>query len=231
MSLIFFAVFAFLVGCSDPQNYEVAKLTSQQRTRIHQVLTADQSKKLDDWINRRTITSKSVPPGVTVEQALREQDDWLAKKNIEEAKADELRRKAQVERAAKGEKLSQMLSVTLVSKRNKVQVDERKFVALEIAYRNKTDKDIQGVKGVLKLTDIYGDAIIDIPWSYDGGISAQQAAVEHDTGAFIDKSIEPQVKLWNTDFEKIIPTFEVNAIIFKDGTSMNDPDLVRVSER
>jgi hypothetical protein len=223
ISIILIAMFVFLVGCSNARNYEVATLTDKQRTKVQQILTAEQLKNLDDWINRNTMAGKGLPPRVTIEQALKEQDAWLAKQKIDEAKAEELRRSVQAERAAKQEEFARMLSVMLLSKKNKVQEDERRYVTLEIAYENKADKDIQGVKGVLKLTDIYGDPIIDINCSYYGGISAKQTAVEHDAGVSINRSMEPQVKLWNTDFEKLKSTFEVSTITFKDGTSINGP--------
>ncbi len=217
------AAFVFLVGCSNPTNYEVAKLTDQQRAVMHRMLTADQLKKIDDWIDRNAVTKNGLPVGVTVKQALLDQDAWLAKQKMEETRERKLQEKLQTERSARQKMFAKMLSVSLVSKENKVQEDDQKVVFLEIAYANKADKDIRGVKGVLKLTDIYGDTIIDIDRSYDGGISARQTTFEHEVGIAINKSVEPQVKLWNTDFGKIRATFEVSDITFKDGTSINDP--------
>jgi len=221
---ILFTMFVLLVGCSNALNYEVAKLTDQQRIGVRQTLTADQLKSLDDWIARNTSASKGLPAGVTVEKALKDQADWLAMQKIEEAKAGELRKRAQAERKAKQQELLKVLSVVLVSKKNTIREDERKFVALEIACDNKTDKDIQEVKGVIKLTDIYGIKITDIDWSYDSGIAARGTAIDHGAGIFINKLMESQVMLWNTDFEKMKSTFEVKTIIFKDGTGKSAPE-------
>jgi hypothetical protein len=223
LAINLFAMFVFLTGCSDPKNYEVAKLTNQRRAVMHQILTADQLKKLDDWINRNAITRKGVPPGVTVKQALLDQDDWLGKQKIKETSAHELRENLQAERSARQEMFAKVLSVSLVSKKNKVQEDDRKFVSLEIAYANKADKDIRAVNGVLKLTDIYGNTVIDIDRSIDRGIPARQTVVDHDAGVFINPLMEPQVNLWNTDFDKLKFTFEVSDITFKDGKSINGP--------
>jgi len=222
--IILLTVFAVAVGCSNALNYEVASLTDQQRIRVQNALTADQLKRLDDWIERSATANKQVPRGVTVKQALIDQDNWLAKRKLEAARAEELKRRVQAERAAKQERIAKMLSVTLLSKKNKVQVDERKYVALEIAYDNRTKKDIRRVVGVLRITDIYGNTVMDISSSYGAGISAQQTTVDHDAGVFIDKSVESEVKLWNTDFDKLKFTFEADAIIFKDGTSTQDPE-------
>ena len=222
------SVYALVAGCSDAQDYDVARLTDKQRVRVHQTLTADQLKKLDDWTNRVAASGKGVPTGVTVQRALKDQDEWLARRKSEEAKADELIRKGQAEYEAKQQKFVEILAVTLMSKTNVVQVDDRKFVALEIAYLNKTEHDIRGVKGTLKLTDIYGYGVIDIAWYYEGGILARQTAVERGVGIYIVKSVDSQVRLWNTDFEKLILKFAIDTIFFKDGTRMNNSDQVRV---
>ncbi len=219
LSVILFSVFVFLVACSNALNYEVASLTDEQRKTLRQELTMDQLKKLDDWVNRNTLEGQGIPAGVTVRQALTYQAEWLSKQQMDEAKAANVRKQAQMERAMRREKFSGMLSVTLLSKKNKVQVDDQKFVTLEIAYNNKTDKDIRRVNGVLKLTDIYGNIVIDIGRSFDREIPAQQTVVDRDGGLFINLLMEPEANLWNTDFDKLKSTFETQTILFKDGTT------------
>jgi hypothetical protein len=223
-SVILFSVFVFLVGCSDALSYKVANLTDEQRTTLRQKLTTDQLKKLDDWVDRNSSAGQRIPAAVTVRQALKYQAEWLSKQNIDEAKAAHVREQAEGERAVRREEFSGMLSVALLSKKNKVQVDERRFVALEIAYSNKTDKDIQRVNGVLKISDIYGNTVIDIGRSFDRGIPARQTVVDHDAGVLINPLMEPQVNLWNTDFDKLKLTFEAQTILFKDGTSASAPE-------
>jgi len=222
LSIVLFAMIAFVVGCSNPLNYDVAKLTPEQRRVVQQRLTVEQSKNLDDWISRNATAGKGIPPGVTVEQALNDQTAWLAKQSLEAAKAAELRKQMQAKHAAKQDELARMLSVTLVSKKNKVRVDEQRFVAFDIAYANKTDKDIREVRSSLKLANIYGNPIIDLNWSYEGRISAKQTVVDHDAGVDINRSSDAQVELWDTDFERLKPDFEIKTIIFKDGTSVDD---------
>jgi hypothetical protein len=73
--------------------------------------------------------------------------------------------------------------------------NERKLESLEIAHDNKTDKDIQRVKDVLMLDDIYRHKIMDISWSYDRGIFAKQTAVHHGAEVAVDESIESQANL------------------------------------
>jgi hypothetical protein len=222
-ALILVALCVTVAECSSPLNIQVAGMTDQKRIKIRDALTAEQLKRFDDWSQRNPMASKGVPRGVTVKQALLEEDAWLAKRSAEAARAKELKKRVQAERAAKQEELARIVSVTLLSKKNEVHVDEQHYVALEIAYDNKTDKAIRSVVGVLRLSDIYGDAIMDISRSYGGGISAKQTAVDHGAVVSINKSLDPQEKLWETDFPKIRTTFEVNTIVFQDGTTMQVP--------
>ena len=224
VATILFALIVSIVGCSDPLNYEASKLTIEQRATVHQILTAEQSEKLDNWIFRNSATNQGIPRGVTVQQALKDQDVWLANKKIEEEKADQLRKQSQAERAARQEELSRVLTVSVVSKKNKVQEDERRFVALDIAYESKTGIAIQRVQGIFKFSDIYGNAIIDVSRSYDRGISPMQTAIDRDVLVLIDQLNESTVNLWNTDFERLKYTFEAHTITFKDGTRMSAPE-------
>jgi len=218
------AVFIFLVGCSDPKSYEATKLTEDQRKELGQKLTADEGKKLAGWMMRHALGRNEPPVGTTVAQALKEQDEWLAKQKEEAAKADELRKKVEAERKAKQEEFAKLLSAVLITKRNKEGEYSRRFIALEIAYENKSDKDILGVKGILKITDIFGDKILNIRWSYDGGVLAKQTAIEKKAGVDVNQFKDSDMKLWNTEFDKLKSTFEISTIIFKDGTTVSAPE-------
>jgi hypothetical protein len=222
LEIISAALLMLVVGCSNPLNYEVSKLTPDEQAVVHATLTASQCKILDDWIERRTVSGSAIPTGVTVDQALRDQTAWIAKQQAEKTQAEESHKQKLAQHAARQQELARLVSVALVSKTNKVLLDERKFVALELEYANKTDKDIQEVKGVMKIVNVYGDQVIDIDWTYNRGISSKQTLIEHTAGIFINQSAEPEVEFWNTDFERLIFTFEIKAITFKNGTSVID---------
>ncbi len=221
VSISLFAAFVLLVGCSNPLNIAVAKLTAEQRVRVQQMLSVDELKELEDWTARNTADGKQLPPDVTVEQALKDQYDWQTKRKMEEANAVERQKKMQEEHLARQQELARMLAITLVSKTDEVLKEDRKIVALDILYDNKTDKDIQGVTGVIRLTDVYGNKVIDISWSYDGVIASKHTNFEHDFTVAVNKSMESQVNFWNTGFDILKSNFDIDAINFKDGTSVN----------
>lgn len=213
-----------LAGCSDPKNYEVTKLTEEQRKELGKKLTSDEGQKLAGWMMRNALGGKEPAIGTTVGKALKEQDEWIAKQKEEEAAAAELRKKIEVDRKAKQEEFKKLLSVVLVTKKNSMGEYSQRWVGMELAYENKSDKDIQGVKGILKITDIFGDKILNVKWSYDGGVQAKQTTVEKRAGIDINQFKDSDMKLWNTDFDKLKSTFEISTIIFKDGTKIDAPE-------
>jgi hypothetical protein len=211
-----------LAGCSNPLNYRVSKLTKDESADLHAVLTADQSAELDEWIARHTAGGAALPADVTVDKALKDQEDWLAKQQADKAKAAKIQERRMEAFAAKQRELTSLMSIALLSKTNKVLPDDRKFVAMDLQYANKTDKDIQAVQGRVNLVNIYGEPVITFDWSYNRPITSQHTVVEHNAGFVIDTSVEPQVQLWDTDYDKMKFTFEIKTIKFKDGTSVGE---------
>ena len=222
------------VACSDPRDYDATKLTEEQKKELGQKLTADEGQKLMAWMMRQALTGQQPAIGVTVRNAIKDQEQWAAKvkaeeelaavkRKEEEARAAELRKKVEAERRAAEEQFAKMLSVALTAKRNQQGEYGKQFVYLHIAYENKTDKDIQGVKGVLHINDLFGDKIVNVRWSYDRGVAANKRAVETGSGLELNRFMDAHMKLWNTDFDKIKSNFEVQTIIFKDGTRVDAP--------
>lgn len=214
----------FLSGCSDPREYEIAKLTEEQKKELGENLTADEGQKLTGWMMRTALSGQELPPGITVAQALAQQDEWAAEQKAQEVAQVELAKRVEAERKAKQEEFARLLSVALVSKENSLGEYGQRWIDLAVAYENKSDKDIEGVKGVLRLNDIFGDKIMDVNWSYDGGIPAKGSIVERDSGIEINQFIDRHMKLWSTDFEKLKATYEVSTIIFEDGTKIDAPE-------
>jgi hypothetical protein len=213
-----------LLGCSDPHKFEIAKLTEEQKQEIGKKLTADEGTKLTGYLMRTSFASKELPPGVTVGRAIKEQEEWVAKEKVEAAKAEELKRKVEAERKAKQEAFAKMLSVALVTKRNSTGEYGQRMVLLDLAFDNKSDKDIAGVKGTLHLNDMFGDKIMNIKWSYDEGVRSGQTSVERGSGMKINEFMDDHMKLWNADSDKIKANYEVQTIVFKDGTRLDAPN-------
>ncbi len=217
-------LFVFLIGCSNPLEYEVANLTSPQRITLRQMLTADQLKLLDDWIIRNGTDGKALPPSITVRQALTDQDEWRADRQSGKINADERQKKLLAEKAAKQKEIAKVISVSIMSKKNIVRVDEESVVSIDIAYANLSEKNIQEVTGVLKIADVYGNNIINFNCEFSSGIIAKGTVIETYPDISVKKLVGNQAELWNTDFERLISTFDARFIVFNDGTSLRAPD-------
>jgi hypothetical protein len=225
LNLFYAALLAAIVltGCSDPKNYPITKLTEAQKIELGQKLTSDEGQKLAGWMLRSSL-SKDPLEGVTVAQALKQQDDWIAKEKRDAEVAAALKKKVDADRKLKQAEFANLLTVALINKKSSVGEYGKRWVGLEVAYENKGEKDILGVKGVLRITDIFGDKIMNIRWSFDQGIAAKQSFIEKGVGVNINQFMDDNMKLYLSDFDKLKSTFEVATIIFKDGTQMDAPE-------
>lgn len=225
VSLFFILVCSFyLTACSDPKSYEIGKLTEEQKKEIGQKLTADEGQKISAWMLRNAFNDKPIANGVTVGNAIKEQEEWIAKQNAEEAKAAELQKKVEAERKLKQEEFRKLTTVALVGKQNDEGDYGQKFITLHVAYENKGDKDIQGIKGILKINDLFGDKILNLRWTFDDGVDAKKTVTERGSGLEVNQFMDDHMKLWNTDFDKLKSSFEISTIIFKDGTKIEAPE-------
>jgi|SRR5450755_2788366 len=234
---------ALTAGCTSAVNYEVAGLTDSQCIAVRRAFTVDQLNSLDDWIIRKgnihpiekragaatsfstdhdrclAIAEKTLPRGVTVEQAVIDQNEWvLSQRTNDDRRAEKVAAEKALREAAQAS-LGEILSVTLVSKGNEVHSDGKKYVVLALSYENKGDKEVRGVEGLLKFSDIYKYTVAEIRWVYKGSIPRNQTVFERDIDLHVDKSSESMERLWETDYDKLILAFEISSITFSDVVS------------
>ena len=95
--------------------------------------------------------------------------------------------------------------------------DFQNQITLDLKFTNETDKDIAGVQGILTLYDIFDNKISVITVSYDKGIPAHTSKVWA-SGIDYNEFIDEDVKLKNTELQNLKYKWEVNTIIYKDGS-------------
>jgi hypothetical protein len=226
VGLILIAVSCLLMGCRDVRDLELSKITEDQKASLDKKLNGEETRLLMGYMMRTGMSQafggKAAPEGITVRQAIKDQREFLEKEKQEEAKAEELKKKVEAERKAKQEEFARLLSAVLVSKKNVDSEYGQKYVAAEMAFENKSDKDIQGIKGTLKIADIFGDTINNVSFSYDRGVPAGKTSTYKGT-IDINRFMNKDMKLWSTDLDKLKATFEISTIIYKDGTKVEAP--------
>jgi hypothetical protein len=91
-------------------------------------------------------------------------------------------------------------------------------ISFSLELTNKTDKDIEGVRGHITFMDIFGSHIRDSSLSYDQGIKSGETVV-YQVGVEYNQFISSHVKLRQTDLDKLKYQWEVDTIIYTDGTT------------
>jgi hypothetical protein len=226
-SLVVGMIALALIGCANVRDIPLSKLTPEQSAALDTKLNGEEMRLLLGYKMRTAMSAAfggaGAPDSTTVRQAIEDQRKWTENENREQIKADALKQKVEVERKAKQQEFSQLLSAALVNKKNVEGEYGQHFVALEVAFENKSDREIQGVKGVLRLNDIFGDSISNIRLSYDDGIGAKKV-VTYKGNVDINQFMDNDKKLWNTDFDKLKAEFDTVTVIFKDGTKIQAPE-------
>lgn len=97
------------------------------------------------------------------------------------------------------------------------------WVGFKITVENMTKKDIQGVKGVMKVSDLFGTEILSINCDFTGKTIPVGETVEFDDlGIEINEFMNPHVKLFNTDYDDLKFDYTIDNVVYADGGSKND---------
>lgn len=146
-----------------------------------------------------------------------------AQEEAKKAHEDHLRQELVEEQAEAKKQLDDAVTVVLVAKGFR-QVNPRahEFQAhhtYTFGFRNKTDKNILGVKGTARFCDLFGDEIQSITVSYDTPIPAGQSA-SWSAQSLFNQFVAKQVKLRDTAQDKLQFSFSPEVILFADGTKL-----------
>jgi len=82
---------------------------------------------------------------------------------------------------------------------------------------NNTDKDITGIQGTVVMNDLFDNNIKSTMLTYDEGIKAGESKLYTATMDY-NQFMESDIKLKGTELEKLKYEFDVDTIIYTDGT-------------
>lgn len=224
-----------LWGCSKPQDTIIPTQIDKIDTIKSSVekLSQEERELFTSYVLRHTmgaamggifgIKADPIPDGVTIGKAITEQREYVAKEKAKEVTERELKARLEAERKIKQEEFGKLFSVVVLNKKND-HGDYERFVTFDMAFENKSDKDIAGIKGILKIMDMFGDKVLNMNWGFDHGVAAHQTYVEKGSGLKINRFMDDHMKIWNADYDKLKFSFEVSKIVFKDGTTIDAPE-------
>lgn len=164
--------------------------------------------------------NSSLLDGKTVEIIISEERDRQAQeqKELEEKRAKE---------EAEKEELANAVTLNVYNK-NLIPKDTsawrfNDFVELKMNCKNNTDKDIVAVKGNIKVTDLFGNAILEISLLYDTETIPAKGEIDiEDIGLEVNQFMDEHIKLRDTEFSKLKFSFETTSVAFADGTILGE---------
>ena len=239
--LILLTLALALSSCGrDPHNYTIpadvnAWKTDEGIAEAGKLLPDPEKQALAAWMVRRVMGQAfggpAIPPGMTVQQAIEEQNLWVAQQEalkVEEAKRlaeqEALKAKAEAARAEKVRALNDAMTVALTKMYLlPSNFEARRFgdvFVFNVALQNNTGKRVVGTKGVFRFADQFGDLIMALNVKIDsnvppGGVASWEGS--KDFNQFMDADR----KLANTEFAKLKVSWVPAIYLFEDGTSLN----------
>jgi uncharacterized protein YunC (DUF1805 family) len=229
MRLVVLGVLLAVAGCSDPYgkklpsgNLQDWKPSEDLRAAIAKIPSVD-ADLLKGYLVRHAMASTfggvGIPDGTTIRAAIDEQKSWLSQNAARGAEATALATKMRVEHEAKSKILIDTITVAVTGFRLDKNEFGSGYFRIRVAFRNKTDKPIAGVKGVLHLADMFDDALKDVTISFDQGINAGESA-ETSFELRYNPYIDEDKKLAAADPLKLHMLWEPGLIVFEDGTRL-----------
>jgi phosphoserine phosphatase len=147
-----------------------------------------------------------------------EQATVKAKNAQREAEAKALADKAQAARAAQIKAMDDAVTVAVVSMKS-VQGSFAKGVNIKFAIENKSEKELAGIKGVVRFKDIFGKDVKVTRIAYDKNIKPKATAA-YSGGIEINQFMEGDVKLYDTPMEKLKISWEPEVYLYADGSKL-----------
>lgn len=117
--------------------------------------------------------------------------------------------------------------VTVREKRSlDIDYDEYRFsprVDFSFEVYNNTDKDIKGVQGELHIKDIFGVEFVNGYMDFVGQtIKAKESEIYEYLGYDLNRFVEEDMKLFNTDYDDLIFEYKVTSIVYEDDENYED---------
>lgn len=212
----------FFTSCNNPMN----KVYTEDgfmldMVEIREKSGEETSKKLTSYVMQQTMkdafndNSESSLVGKTYEQLLKEAEDFeveMKKKEEEEKRlaAEEEKRRKEISL-----KISQSLTFAL-TKKGFSEYNYQKYITYTFTFKNKTDRDILGVKGKVSFYDMFDEEITSLSLSYDDGIKGNET-INYRAQTDYNQFKSDDTKLKNTELNKLKVVWEPEQLIFSDG--------------
>lgn len=218
-------------GCNDPRKAVLpSDLNSEEGTKFAEKIKKlpEQDKELlAGYILRKEMAkafgSSTAPVGVTVQQAIDEQKAWVDKTKAEEKAKKEQADRLKAEKNAKVQEAKAALNVIVFDKQI-IAGDFDKKLVLSFEFANKTNKKIDGVKGVVNFKNKFGDDVRGVGISEPSLTIEPNQSVKIDLSKSINEFISEDRTFAETQLKDLTYEFIPEQILFEDGSKIVMPN-------
>jgi hypothetical protein len=159
---------------------------------------------------------------LTFADVIEKQRKWLIEDSIRVAEEKRLAEEALAKREAELAKLREIVLVSLLKKEYK-EYDYESYVTITLAIVNNSDKTIKGIKGILRLQDMFDDPIINLQIKHDTKIPAGKREITTSSYEY-NQFMDEHKRFRFTSLDKIKVKWEPEVIIFDDDTRIQLSD-------
>jgi len=233
--LIVIALACTITACTDPKDTvlpsDVSTWESNESLKESvQKLTDEEKQLLAAYAMRAGLSSafggKGINEGTTIGQAIDVQGQWIQEQQAQKAKQEALAAELQKKQLEKLKEMNGYLTISLNSlgfqPSNVRKGQYQDYFTIELGFKNNTDKNISGAKGVVVLKDMFGEIIKRINLSNDNGIPAGQVTTLSGTIDY-NQFMDQDKKLKSTKFEKLQFEWVPDVYIFENGDKFAMP--------
>ncbi len=233
ITLIALVLSTALFGCNkDPKAMQFPNDISKWKTDSEftgavKQLNDDDRKLLQSYMVASVMSEafggKGVPEGQTIGAAIEAQRTMLEAKAREEQEKTALKAQAEKEKEEAIAKMNNAVDAVLLTfKYTPADASAQRYSGsfdISIGFRNKTEKEISGVKGAVILKDMFGEVIKMIRLSNDESIPAKGKSVYRGSIDF-NQFRDSDNKLRSIDPEKMKFEWTPEVYIFDDGSKL-----------
>jgi hypothetical protein len=214
-----------LSACNAPMDklvpVDVAKWETTLKLSIDR-LSAEDKKLFLGFMTRarleETLGGKPIEEGMTIGRVIERQKTWVADEVKKEVDARLSKGKYEAERAALKRVVDDLLTVTVVE----LKLVKKGHVAnqvIKLAFSNKGEKDILGIKGQIRFIDIFDHEVESIGLRYADGLKSGASSVWTGSRHYnqYQESHKALAALENGNYRF---QFEPEMIVFADGVKL-----------
>lgn len=153
--------------------------------------------------------------GKTYKELLKEAEDF----EIELKKKEEEEKMLALEEEKRKKEISLKISESLtfaVTKKGFSEYNYQEYITYTFTFKNKTERDILGVKGKVTFYDMFDEKISSLNLSYDDGIKGGKT-INYRAQTDYNQFMSEDTKLKNTELNKLKVVWEPEQLIFSDG--------------